>query len=78
MGKLQRICFELTWTHYRLIMRLENEKVREWYIGEAATQRWSTRQLERNINSFYYERILSSGKQADVKASSARQIPDDF
>ncbi len=69
---------ELTWTHYRLIMRLENEKVREWYIGEAATQRWSTSQLERNINSFYYERILSSGKQADVKASSARQIPDDF
>ena len=59
-------------------MRLENEKARERYIGEAATQRWSTRQLERNINSFYYERTLSSGKQADVKASSARQIPDDF
>lgn len=69
---------ELTWTHYRLIMRLENEKTREWYIGEAATQRWSTRQLERNINSFYYERILSSGKQADVKASSTHPISDDF
>ena len=69
---------ELTWTHYRLIMRLENEKAREWYIEEAATQRWSTRQLERNINSFYYDRILSSGKQADVKASSGRPISDDF
>lgn len=34
---------ELTWTHYHIIMRLENEKAREWYIGEAATQRWSTR-----------------------------------
>ena len=59
---------ELTWTHYRLIMRLENKKVREWYIGEAATQRWSTRQLERNINSFYYD---WNGRQASNQNRNA-------
>jgi predicted nuclease of restriction endonuclease-like (RecB) superfamily len=51
---------ELTWTHYRLIMRVENWKSREFYLMEAAEQNWSTRQLERNINTFYYERLLSS------------------
>ena len=46
---------ELSWTHYRLIMRVENPAAREYYLTEAATQNWSTRQLERNINSFYHE-----------------------
>jgi len=51
---------ELTWTHYRLLMRVENKTARDYYINEAANQNWSTRQLERNINSFYYERTLST------------------
>lgn len=51
---------QLSWSHYRLIMRVENPKAREYYISEAAEQNWSTRTLERNINSLYYERLLSS------------------
>jgi predicted nuclease of restriction endonuclease-like (RecB) superfamily len=51
---------QLSWTHYRLIMRIENEKARNYYLTECSEQRWSTRVLERNINSFYYERLLSS------------------
>jgi predicted nuclease of restriction endonuclease-like (RecB) superfamily len=51
---------ELSWTHYRLIMRVENTDAMEYYINEATEQNWSTRQLERNINSFYYERLLST------------------
>ncbi len=51
---------ELTWTHYRLIMRVEDAKARTYYIKEAAEQQWSSRVLERNINSFYYQRMLSS------------------
>jgi len=51
---------QLSWTHYRLIMRVENEKARNYYLAESSEQQWSTRQLERNINSFYYERLLSS------------------
>jgi len=55
----------LSWTHYRLIMKVENEKARNFYIDECAKSNWSTRQLERQINSFFYERLLSSkGKQA--------------
>jgi predicted nuclease of restriction endonuclease-like (RecB) superfamily len=51
---------ELTWTHYRLIMRVDNPAARNYYIQEAANQHWSSRVLERNINTFYFERILSS------------------
>lgn len=58
--KLYALRRELTWTHYRLIMRVEGESAREYYIREAAEQNWSTRQLERNINTMYYERLLKS------------------
>lgn len=51
---------QLSWSHYRLIMRVENERARNFYLTESSEQRWSTRILERNINSFYYERLLSS------------------
>ncbi len=51
---------ELSWTHYKFLIRVKNPKAREWYMNEAADCEWSTRALERQINSFYYERILSS------------------
>lgn len=51
---------ELSWTHYRMLMRVENENARQFYIAEAIKSNWSTRQLERQINSFFYERLLSS------------------
>jgi len=51
---------QLTWTHYRLIMRVENPKAREYYLTEAAEQNWSSRVLERNIHTLYYERLLAS------------------
>lgn len=51
---------ELSWTHYRLLMKIENEEIRNFYIEECIEGNWSTRQLERQINSFYYQRILAS------------------
>jgi len=51
---------ELSWTHYRLLLKIENVKAREYYINECINDNWSTRQLERQINSFYYERLLSN------------------
>lgn len=50
----------LSWTHYRMLMRVENEKARNFYLEECERSNWSTRQLERQINSFFYERLLSS------------------
>ena len=58
---------ELSWTHYRLLLRVENEKAREWYMNETAEQNWSTRQLERQISAFYYERLSASRNKAIVK-----------
>lgn len=57
---------ELSWTHYRLLMRVENENAREFYMQEAVKSQWSTRQLERQINSFFYERLLSSKNKEKV------------
>lgn len=50
---------ELSWTHYRLIMRVSEPKARTYYLQEAADQRWSTRQLERNIKTLQYQRIFA-------------------
>ena len=65
----------LRWTHYRLIMRVENPAARDYYMSEAATQNWSTRVLERNINSLYYERLLTSPdkRKALTKQSEFKQ-----
>ena len=54
------LCINLPWSHNRLIMRVEDSTARRWYLKEAAEQQWSVRQLERNINSCYYQRMLSS------------------
>lgn len=54
------LCSKLSWSHNRLIMRVENEDVRRFYLTEAREQNWSVRTLERNINSFYYNRIISN------------------
>ncbi|MCI8871531.1 MAG: DUF1016 domain-containing protein [Lachnospiraceae bacterium] len=59
---------ELSWTHYRLLMKVENDNAREFYMQEAVKSQWSTRQLERQINSFFYERLLSSKNKKQVAA----------
>lgn len=56
---------QLTWTHYRALSRVDDEKVRTWYMNEAADQGWSSRTLDRNISSQYYYRLLQS--QVDKK-----------
>lgn len=55
---------ELSWTHYRLLLRVDAPAARQWYLEEAAAQNWSSRVLERQIGSLYYERLLSSKKTA--------------
>lgn len=50
----------LSWTHYRTLLQIEDEKAREWYTKEAFEQTWSVRTLQRNISSQYYYRLLKS------------------
>ena len=57
---------ELSWTHYRSLMRVEDEVARQFYLEEAAKCGWSSRQLDRQINSFYYQRILAHKDKESV------------
>lgn len=66
---------ELSWTHYRLLLKVERPDVRKFYIDECSAGNWSTRQLERQINSFYYERLLSSRNKGLVKAEIKKLEP---
>ncbi|GAP72855.1 hypothetical protein SAMD00024442_48_4 [Candidatus Symbiothrix dinenymphae] len=50
----------LSWSHYERLMRVESSEARDWYMHEAATEMWSVRTLDRNINTQYYNRILLS------------------
>jgi len=75
---------ELTWSHYKALIRVENEAARAYYVTEAASQNWSTRALERQINSLYYERLLMSRDKAAVteemqqKTTPLAPTPQDF
>ncbi len=65
---------ELSWTHYRNLLRVENEQARNWYMEESASQNWSTRALDRQIGTLYYERLLSSRDRDPVRQEAAVQI----
>ncbi|MBX3399513.1 MAG: DUF1016 family protein [Gemmataceae bacterium] len=65
---------ELSWTHYRFLLTVENAEAREWYMHEAADEHWSTRQLERQISTQYYERLLASRKKAPVRKEAAGKL----
>ena len=54
---------QLSWSHNRLIMNIDNEAKRNFYLEETIKSNWSVRQLERQINSFYYERLLSTSEE---------------
>ena len=59
---------ELSWTHYRKLLAVENPEAREWYAREAVEQNWSVRALERQIAVLYYERLLASKQRKPVEA----------
>lgn len=65
---------ELSWTHYRLLTRVKNNEARLWYMAEAATQNWSTRALQRQISSLFYERLLLSQDKAAVAAEAGQKL----
>ncbi len=71
---------QLSWTHYRLILQVENKNEREFYLNEAAKEHWSTRQLERQIQTNFYQRVLSTKTAAEkpAKPESESFNPADF
>ena len=67
---------ELTWSHYRRLISVENEQARLWYMNEAAEGVWSTRQLDRQISTLYYERLLASRDKAPVIAEAKQKMSE--
>ncbi len=67
---------ELTWTHYKALLRIETPTARDWYAAEAAQQGWSVRALDRQIATLFYERLLGTQDQhkASVQAEAAANI----
>ena len=55
----------LSWTNIRTIIRLDNKQERDYYLKESAEQNWTSRQLERNIKSGYYYRLLSTQEKSN-------------
>lgn len=66
---------ELSWTHYRSLMRVPDEKARLFYLEEAVKSAWSTRQLDRQINTMFYQRLLSSRDKESVAAEIEKSAP---
>ena len=73
---------ELSWTHYRRLLSVENQEARIWYMNEAANSVWSTRQLDRQISTLYYDRLLGSHDKKIVTDEAEEKlqkiIPEDI
>lgn len=68
---------QLNWSQYKLLIAIPDKDKREYYELEAANEGWTGRQLERQINSLLYERLLMSNNKNDVLAMARRErIPE--
>lgn len=70
------LCSELSWSHYKLIIRLKDEKTRLWYVNETAEASWSVRALERQIGTHYYERLIASKEKQSVVEEAQEKTKD--
>lgn len=73
--KWNTVCSELSWSHYRLLMRVEDHQARLFYTSEAVKSGWSVRQLQRQINTMYYHRILASKDKKSVAEEIDTTVP---
>lgn len=69
---------QLSWTQYKLLLSIDNEEKREFYIAESVKNNWTSRQMERQINSSLFERLLMSSDQQNVLAVAQNEkLPSD-
>jgi predicted nuclease of restriction endonuclease-like (RecB) superfamily len=67
---------ELSWSHYRRLIRIENQEAREWYIEQSIENNWSARALERQVSKLYYERLLASREKLPVEKEAKTQTQE--
>lgn len=73
---LQTRLQNLTWSHFRNLLRVPDENARLWYMNESAKEGWSSRTLDRNIATQYYYRLLQSPKKEAVIAEMQEKTHD--
>lgn len=59
---------QFSWTHYRTLIRIDNQDKRDFYIAETENNNWTARQLERQVNSQLFERLLLSNDLQSILA----------
>ena len=74
---LYTVCRELSWSHLRLIMRLDTEKERQYYIDNCRNGNWSVRELERNIRTDMFHRVVQNQVASSVKQRNALEVVKD-
>jgi predicted nuclease of restriction endonuclease-like (RecB) superfamily len=67
---------ELSWTHYRDLLGVDDQEARSWYMNEAANLGWSTRALKRQISTLYYERLLTSQDKDPVRLEADNNLAE--
>ena len=67
---------QLSWTQYKLLIRIDSEDKREFYTHESVKNNWSSRELERQTNASLYERLLlSNDKKSVLEVAKAEKLP---
>ncbi len=72
------VCHELSWSHYRLLIRVKDDNARTFYTNECASASWSVRQLQRQINTMYYNRTLASKDKEAVAKEIETSVPKPY
>jgi predicted nuclease of restriction endonuclease-like (RecB) superfamily len=72
------LCSKLSWSHNRLIMREDDTEARAYYLAESAAQQWTVRQLERNLQSRSFQRLLSSRGVSKAGSAAKTESLGDF
>ncbi len=68
------LCPKLSWSHYRRLITIENQEARMWYMNETIQGAWSVRQLNRQISTLYYDRLLASRDKNSVTAEANEKL----
>ncbi|WP_246597629.1 DUF1016 N-terminal domain-containing protein [Faecalicatena faecalis] len=67
----------LSWSHYAILLQVNDKEARDWYEKEAVSQTWSVRTLQRNVSSQYYYRMLRTQKKEAV-VSEMKEITNKY
>lgn len=69
------LCDNLSWSHCRTLLKVQNDDIRLWYLQECVHENWSVRQLDRQINTLFYERMLASRDKDTVRQEIKASVP---